>query len=216
MKRPLQKKILRWTTGCLAGVLLFCLFCNLWVVMSTRAYVYNNPEHIPANSVGLVLGTSPWYRSGHENPFFKHRIEAAVDLYRRGKVRHLIVSGDNATIYYNEPVYMLNALLQAGVPREAITLDYAGFRTLDSVVRCKEVFGQDSVTIISQSFHDFRALFIGKHYLKDPIAYAAPAPAEASPRTAVREMFARALAVLDLYVFHQQPRFLGKPEKLPV
>ena len=216
MKRPLRKKILRWTTGSLAGVVLFCLFCNLWVVMSTRHDVYNNADRIPANSVGLVLGTSRWYSTGRENPFFKHRIEAAAELYHRGKVRHLIVSGDNGSVYYNEPVNMLNALLRAGVPRQAITLDYAGFRTLDSVVRCKEVFGQERVTIISQSSHDFRALFIGKHYLKEPIAYAAAEPDQASPRTIVREMLARALAVLDLYVFHQQPRFLGKPEKLPV
>ena len=84
-------------------------------------------------------------------------------LYERGKIHHILVSGDNSTAAYNEPEAMRKSLVKAGIPERDITLDYAGFRTLDSVVRASEVFGQGSgFTIISQPFHVERALFIAR------------------------------------------------------
>ena len=97
---------------------------------------------------------------GSPNPFFEKRIETAAELYRIGKIDHFILSGDNRSMYYNEPMAMLKALLKKGVPASAITLDYAGLRTLDSIVRCKQIFGQNKIIIITQPFHSYRALFI--------------------------------------------------------
>ena len=207
---------MRGALGVAGALALLCLASNLWIVLSTRKQVYHHVEEVPPNAVGLVLGTSQWYANGRPNGFFQQRVRAAADLFHHGKVRHLLVSGDNGSRYYNEPVAMRRALERAGVPRSAITLDFAGFRTLDSVVRCKKVFGQDSVTIISQQFHDFRALFIGRHYQLNAVAYAAPLPTPAAPQTAVREVLARTRAVLDLYVLRQQPRFLGKTEPVEI
>src|SRR6188472_3791841 len=123
------------------------LASNLWVVWSTRDRVFADLESLPANDVAVVLGTSNKLINGSPNPFFEYRIKTAAALYAIGKIRHLIVSGDNRTKYYNEPLEMKRALVKAGVPDSVITLDYAGLRTLDTIVRCKEVFGQDNVTI---------------------------------------------------------------------
>src|SRR5699024_6999105 len=110
-------------------------------------------EEIPQNKVGLLLGTSQYLKGGGVNPFFKYRIEAAVELYNHGKIDFILVSGDNKHSSYNEPRDFKQALITAGIPDDKIILDYAGFRTLDSVIRANKVFGQDSITIISQQFH---------------------------------------------------------------
>ena len=125
---------------------------------------------MPHHRIALVLGTSHRTTKGDPNPFFEKRIETAADLYHKGKIDHLILSGDNRTIYYNEPMAMLKALLKKGVPASAITLDYAGLRTLDSIVRCKMIFGQNKFIIITQPFHSYRALFISKYHDINAIA----------------------------------------------
>ena len=118
---------------------------------------------------GLVLGTSRLERGGFANPYFLNRIEAAAALYKSGKVKYLIVSGNQsgggrANGGYDEPTDMRDALVAAGVPAKAIYRDYAGFRTLDSVLRAHEVFGQERVIIVSQHFHLARALFLAKSH----------------------------------------------------
>jgi SanA protein len=149
------------------------------------------------------------------NPHFVHRIDAAVELYRAGKVKHLLVSGDNHKHGYDEPTDMKKALLERGVPESAITLDYAGFRTLDSVVRAKKVFGQDCLVIVSEPFHNARALFLCRHYGIDAVAFnAEPVSTRISRWAHLREYLARVKAVLDLYVFRSRPKFLG--EKVPI
>jgi SanA protein len=130
------------------------IFCNLWIVRSTKDRVFSDVNKVPHHRIALVLGTSHRTSKGHPNPFFEKRIETAAELYKRGKIDHLILSGDNRSIYYNEPMAMLKALLKKGVPASAITLDYAGLRTLDSIVRCKEIFGQDKFVIITHSSVD--------------------------------------------------------------
>ena len=190
---------------------------NWWVIRSTSSGIYSNYETIPSNPVGLVLGTSSRRADGSPNPFFHNRMEAAAQLYRLGKIGHIIVSGDNRSRFYNEPMEMQRALVKLGVPEAAITLDYAGLRTLDSVVRSKEIFGQDHITIITQPFHSYRALFISRYYNIEAVALVANEPGD-DPAVSVyvREYFARAKAVLDLYVLKTSPRHLGEKEPIVI
>jgi len=203
--------IVRILSGTICIVILLSVACNLWVIESTHELVYTSADKVPANAVALVLGTSKYSRKGSENLFFKYRIEAAIKLYRAGKVKHFILSGDNSLSYYNEPQDMKKALLAQGIPETAITLDYAGFRTFDSVVRSKKVFQQDSLTIITQGFHSYRALFISNFYGMKAIAFATePVPTASSLLTLSREYLARCAAVIDLYVLRKEPKFLGE------
>jgi SanA protein len=163
----------------------------------------------------VLLGTSEKQGNGNSNPFFEKRIVAAAALYKAGKIRHILVSGDNRRKNYDEPTDMQHALLAAGVPQTAITLDYAGFRTLDSVVRAKSIFGLSQFTIISQRFHDQRALLICRHYEIDAIGFCAEDIAlRYGLKTQIREAFARVKAVLDLYVLNTRPKFLGPKESI--
>ncbi|MGA0555096.1 SanA/YdcF family protein [Larkinella sp. VNQ87] len=182
------------------------LLCNFWIVYSTRSQVYFNMDELPTNEVGLVLGTSKSVKSGNENLFFRYRMEATARLWKIGKIKHIILSGNNDSEYYNEPSDMKKALLRMGIPESDMTLDYAGYRTFDSVVRCKQVFNQDKITIISQNFHNARALYIGNHQGMKAVAFAAQdVPGGYSWRTLIREYLARPLAVLDVYIVHPQP-----------
>ncbi|MBX2916961.1 MAG: YdcF family protein [Cyclobacteriaceae bacterium] len=198
-------------------LLLIIGLTNVWVVTSTQSRVLTDYRHLPDSGVALVLGTSHKLVSGEPNPFFQNRMETAAELYKQGKIVHFIVSGDNRTRYYNEPLEMQKALVKLGVPVSAITLDYAGLRTLDSVVRCKEIFGQDNVTIITQPFHSYRALFISDFYKVNAVALVANEPnRETAARVYVREYLARAKAVLDLYLLGTAPRHLGEKEPIQI
>lgn len=178
--------------------------------------VFRSVENVPYHDAGLVLGTGKSTRHGTPNLHFQQRIDAAATLYRSGKVRHLLVSGDNHVAGYDEPADMRAALVAAGVPANAITCDYAGFRTLDSVVRAKRVFGLSSCTIVSEEFHCPRALWIATHQGLDAVAFAAP---ELQSRrwmlqVKAREALARVLCGLDLYVLHTGPKFPGPSEPI--
>jgi len=194
----------------LAGVTLFFL-TNAWVILMNENRLYDDIQDLPVNDVGLVLGTSKRLSSGYTNPYFTYRIKAAAKLYKAGKVKCLLVSGDNKHHSYNEPRDIQNALIKLGVPESSITLDYAGFRTLDSVVRSKKVFQQDQITVISQRFHNYRAAFVGKHYGVDVVAYNARSPRRWD-YPIYREYLARPKAILDLYILRTKPKFLGKKE----
>lgn len=191
-----------------------CVAANAWVIGASRAHVYKNIDHLPHNRVALVLGTSPWTRHGNKNLLFSHRIKGAAELYKAGKVEHLLLSGANPDETYNEPREMYQALLEAGVPPEAMTLDFAGLRTLDSIVRAHKVFGLERFTIVSQRYHDFRAVFIARKKGIDAVAYSRPEEDRRQPlRTEAREFLARIRALLDLYLLNAQPRFLGEQKK---
>jgi SanA protein len=199
----------------LAIIILLLVLANLWVVRSTSDKVYSDTDALPANDVAVVLGTANKLPSGKPNPFFEYRIKTAATLFESGKVKYFIVSGDNRTKYYNEPLEMKKALVKSGVPDSVITLDYAGLRTLDTIVRCKEIFGQDTVTIITQPFHCYRALFISNYYGMNAVAVMTEDPdPDTGLRVYVREYFARAKAVLDLYIFKTSPRHMGDKEPL--
>ncbi|WP_245986485.1 SanA/YdcF family protein [Marinoscillum furvescens] len=199
--------------GILAGLI---LSINFWIVSSTQDQIYYQTESVPPKRVALLLGTSKRTTKGGTNKYFAERIAAAADLYHRGVISHIIVSGDNNTVYYNEPRDMLKALSEKGVPQEDITMDYAGFRTLDSVVRCKLVFGQNEVMIITQDFHCYRALFIANHYQMNAVAFSADNKDQLPWTLALREVLARTNSVLDLYVFDKKPKFLGEGEDLTI
>lgn len=189
------------------------LMCNIWIVNSAKSNMYYAIDELPELDVALVLGTSDKLVSGEENPFFKARIDMAVQLYKSGKVKFLLVSGDNRSRYYNEPLKMKKALMEKGIPENVITLDYAGLRTLDSIVRCKEIFGQDNFVIITQSFHCHRALFLSKYHGINAIGMATTSlPFSVTYKILLREILARTVAIWDTYVMNTQPRHLGDKE----
>lgn len=202
--------VARWTVS-LIGVLLLCgIAANAWVLDSTRERIYDDPARVPVYDFAVVLGTSPYTHTGSPNALFSNRIKAAAQLYRDGRVRHILVSGANPSRAYNEPRKMYQALRRHGVPDSAITLDYAGFRTLDSIVRAERIFGLHTFVIISQRYHEYRALFLAQHEGIQAIGYTWPEEDRRQRlRTEAREYLARVKAVLDLYVLHTQPRFLG-------
>lgn len=196
-------------------LLFFIVFANVWIVLSTEDKVFSDHDEISNHQVALVLGTSHRLTDGSPNPFFDARMEMSALLYKENRIKHFIVSGDNRTRYYNEPAEMRKALVLLGVPPSAITLDYAGLRTLDSIVRSKEIFGQQQITIVTQAFHSYRALFISDFYGIDAIAYV-PKNAASSDgeRVQWREYLARAKAILDLYILKTNPRHLGQKEPI--
>jgi len=183
------------------------LVCNLIVNRSVAGHTFEDIAAIPENKVGLVLGTSPTLSNGKSNYYFTYRMDAAAELYKAGKILYVLVSGDNHRASYNEPEEMKKALMERGVPEGAIYLDYAGFRTLDSVIRAKKIFGQDRITIISQKFHNERAIYLASWYHIEAVGYnAKDVRIKAGLKTKVREWFARVKVFMDL-LFHKQPRF---------
>jgi SanA protein len=192
---------------------------SAWVIRRAAAgRVFTDTERLPTNDVGLVLGTSKRTKGGrYDNAHFYNRIDAAAALYRSGRVHHLLLSGDNGTRGYDEPTDMRDALLARGVPADALTLDYAGFRTLDSIVRARKVFGQTRLTIITDPFHAARALFLARHYGIDAVAFPSKDVAlRYSTKSKTREYLANVKACLDLYVLRTQPKFLGAEEPVRV
>lgn len=213
-----KKRIRRWlfVTAILMGVGVLAVVCaDLACHSAASGKIFRTTDSVPANDVALVLGTAKKTARGNVNLHFTQRIEAAAALFKSGKIRHLIVSGDNSTKAYDEPTDMRDALAEAGVPTNAITCDYAGFRTLDSVVRAKSVFGLTNLTIVTEEFHCPRSLWIAQEHGLNAVAFAAPdLSARWSARVKLREALARTLCALDLYILERQPKFSGPPEKL--
>ena len=185
---------------------------NILVIQCGKGQCYSSVEQVPYRRVGLLLGTAPYLNNGSSNPYFTYRIEACSELYYSGKISKVLVSGDNHKKNYNEPEAMRQALIEAGVPDCDIVLDYAGFRTYDSMVRAKKVSGQDSVIVISQQWHNERAIYIARHIGLDAVAYNAKdaVPRVSKVRLTVREYLARTLMSVDLLIGHD-PHFLGEP-----
>lgn len=206
-----KKRILKWLSIIIAVCLISLFVCNSWINSNTKTQLYTNVDKIPFRKVGLVLGASKKTIRGTDNLYFSYRIQAAYGLFKAHKVQYLLVSGDNHIKGYDEPSDMREALIALGVPDSCIILDYAGFRTLDSVVRCNEVFGEDSITIISQEFHNQRALFIANENNIKAIGFNAQEVSKNySFKTRIREYFARVKCVLDIYVLYTSPKFLGE------
>lgn len=211
-----RRRWLRWVwAGVVVGVV-GPLFTYGWVSWSTAQQVHHALPNIPTVRAALLLGTSARTRWGTDNQFFRTRIDAAVALYQSGKVAKIIVSGDNRHVSYNEPREMHRALVKAGVPDSVIVMDFAGFRTFDSVVRAAKVFGQASFVVISQRFHVERAVFIANAKGIDAHGFVADDPSSfwTMVRIQAREVLARGKTVLDCYILGTEPRFLGEQEPI--
>lgn len=191
------------------GVQLF--FCNSLIESSAKHRVYDSIQEVPHKKVCLVLGTAKEVSKGRPNLYFKYRIEAAVALYKAGKVDFFVVSGDNSRESYDEPTDMKQDMVAAGIPESVIFCDFAGFRTLDSVVRMKKVFNEDDFIIVSQRFHIERALYLGARNNINAIGFTAQDVPSAYNRAGIiREKLARVKAVYDVCVFNTSPKFLGE------
>lgn len=205
-----MKKILYYFLVLLLLILGFVVFTNIRVKSYAKDKLYSDVQKIPKNKVGLLLGTSKYLKGGGLNPFFKNRVEAAVTLFNHHKIDYILVSGDNRHVSYNEPRELQRALLNRGIPQECIVFDFAGFRTLDSVVRAHLVFGLDSITLISQKFHNERALYIAEKYNMSTIGFNAEDPENWSQKVYWREYLAKTKSYLDI-LLNVQPKFLGDP-----
>jgi len=208
----------RWRVALILTALaaLAIAFCNLLITTSSAPRIYTDAAALPPNDAGLVLGSGPRGGAHYVNPHFKARTEAAAYLFKIGKVRQLLLSGDHSRQGYNEPAEMKTALIELGVPEAALTLDYAGLRTLDSVARAKEVFGLDKLTIITDDFHTSRAVFLAGHFGVDAVAFCPePVPIQWSAQARFREIGARVRAVADVFVLNKQPKYLGPKIRMP-
>ena len=195
----------------LAGAAVIFL-AHWWIQRTASRYVFGQLASLPRNHVGLVLGTSAYSKGHFHNPHFDNRIAAAANLFHTGLVKHLLLSGDNGTRGYDEPAEMERALAALGVPIASLTRDDAGFRTLDSVVRAKEVFGLQRVTIVTDRFHCYRAVFLARHFGLKAVAFPSEEVSiEHSLKSRLREWLADVKACLDVYVLRTQPKFLGAP-----
>ncbi|MNJ84464.1 vancomycin high temperature exclusion protein [compost metagenome] len=193
----------------------FWFFGANWAIQSNaEGKIFDRVSECPKVKVAVVLGTSRTNKHGNDNLYFSYRIKAAVELYRAGKVKFILVSGDNSVATYDEPTDMKNALIAAGIPANRIYLDYAGFRTLDSMERTLKVFGQKEVIVVSQRFHNERAIYLGEHFGMTVYGYNAQDVAKMGGfKTKVRECFARMKVFWDM-MFGVDSKFLGDPVKI--
>ncbi len=195
----------------------FVLGCEWWIARSAEGRCYGTVPAVPDAPVAVVLGTSARLADGRANLFFLPRMEAAAALFKAGKVKTLIVSGDNGTQGYDEPTEMKRVLMEMGVSAEKIVCDYAGFRTLDSVVRANEVFGQRRVIFVSQRFHNARAIYLARAFGIEAFGLdAKDVPVALSVKTFLREKLACVKAVLDVNVLGTRPKFLGEKVAVPL
>lgn len=213
MKR--RQRVIGLVALVLATVVVCAVLATRRVSAVAAPFVSAAVSDLPEVRVGLVLGCSAKLADGRTNLFFARRIAAASELFRAGRVQFLLLSGDNSRADYDEPSEMRRALIRAGVPASRLVLDYAGFRTLDSVLRAKQVFGLAEVIVVSQHFHNERAVYLARAHGLRAFGFDAQAVGGAEgARMALREAASRVFAVLDVNVFHTKPRFDGPPETL--
>ena len=203
MKKIIKKIMLGIAT--LTIIFIVILFvCNQVVVSTTKGKVFSDIDSIKYNTVGLLLGTTPQARIGRiTNYFFIYRIDAAEQLYKVGKIEKILISGDEHSLDgINEPECMRDSLVARGVPASAIILDGKGYRTICSVINANKVYGLKSFTIISQKFHNERAIYQAEHLgldVENIQAYNAKDPkSRRAYLTTIREYFARVKMFLDL------------------
>ncbi len=202
-------RYLKFLGHVMLALIIIVLSCNLIIRHTTSSFLYDKVEDISYNKAGLVLGTSKYTREGDINQFYLKRLEAARQLYEAGKIDCIIVSGDNRAANYNEPEMMRKDLIEMGIPQEKIYPDYAGFRTLDSMIRAKYIFGQYSYTVISQKFHNERAVFIARNRDINAIGFnAEEVRTSYGIRVYLRDMIAKVKVFIDLYS-SKEPHFYG-------
>ena len=213
-----KKKKIIGITLLVITILIFTPICFYKLVENKTAdKLYNDVNSIPYNEVGMVLGTNPKTKKGKDNPYFTYRVDAVEKLYKAGKIKFVLISGDNKTKDYSEPDAMRQILIERGIPKDVIYIDYAGFRTLDSVVRAKNIFGQTKMTVISQKFHNERSIVLGEWQDMDLIGFNAKdvEVKRSKYKTLIREGGARVKLYLDMLI-GKEPHFGGEPIKIAV
>jgi SanA protein len=198
--------------GLLTGVVL-AVAVNIIVVVSSSAFISDDLDKMPSAEVGLILGARV-LSDGRLSHMMQDRADAAVELYESGKVKKLIMSGDHGTKTYDEVNTVKKYLLEKGVRAEDLFLDHAGFDTYDSLYRARDIFGAHSVIVVTQKFHEPRAVFIGRSLGMDVHGYIADKREyQGILWNEFREIFSRTKAGVDVVV-GAKPKFLG--EKIPL
>lgn len=207
---PLSKKVKLIISFCILLPIFLVFYSNHLIQTNADQKTFFDTAEIPKNKVGLVLGTAKNLKDGRRNSYFQYRIIATAELYKKGKIEYVLVSGDNGNKNYDEPTDFKEELIKYGIPENKIYLDFAGFRTLDSVIRAKKIFGQQNLTIISQKFHNERAIYLAEKNEINAVGFNAK---DVSGRnglsTKIREYFARTKAYIDI-VLGIGPKFLGE------
>ena len=216
MMQRLIKRLTRWLAlAFLAGVLVLTGF-NVWMVRRSADRVTETAAGVPVRPIALVLGTSMTLASGQINVHWRGRMDAAAALYKAGRVKRILVSGDNRRRDYNEPRDMRDGLIGRGVPKAAIILDSAGLRTLDSVIRAKEKFGVTECIIVTDDFHLPRAIWLADRRGMTVSGFHGPGLSwESSGKTRVREWLARVNAGLEEWVLGTGAPHHGETELPP-
>lgn len=207
--------MIRWIGVAFVVCVFAVVVINAIVTQQASTSIYTDIRKLPSKKTALLLGTAKYIAKGKKNYFYTYRIRAAAALFKAGKVKDILVSGDNSTQYYDETTTMQKDLIRAGVPSKHIMLDNAGLRTFDSMARTKEVFGVEDYVIVSQRFHLERALFIAKKKGQKAIGFTAKDSegTKAAYRMKLREYLARTKAFLDIYLLHTKPMPDTKKEK---
>ncbi|MEZ0071180.1 vancomycin high temperature exclusion protein [Planotetraspora sp. GP83] len=210
---------LRRAFQCLAVLSVLPLAPMTWVWLTSASHrVVAEPgtpwmESVPAMPAALVLGAGIF--GDQPSPMLRTRLALATRLYQEGKVRALLLSGDNSRAGYDEPTVMRDFLIAHGVPAKKIVLDYAGFDTWDSCVRARRIFGASRLIVVTQEFHLPRAVALCRTAGLDAFGVGDDSTPDWPMETAgyaAREVFASAKGVLDGVLLHSQPRFLGPHE----
>jgi SanA protein len=210
-----KRKLIILLAALLVAAAITIFTCDRIIENASSKKIYSDVQAIPFNNVGLLLGTGKYLSSGYENAYYRYRINAAAALLKSGKIKYLVISGDNSRKEYDEPSDMRADLIAAGIDSTVIYLDYAGFRTFDSIVRLKKIFGQDRVTIISQPFHNQRAIYIAKKEGINAVGFnAQDVGKNYGFRVQVREKLARVKVFVDMLT-GKEPKFLGEKITIP-
>lgn len=203
----------KWIISCI--VVIGILISSNFLIDQNTKFTTFDINQITPKYAALVLGTTKILKDGRMNQYYKFRIEAAWELYKNGKCNKIVVSGDNRFAAYNEPLEMKNDLIQKGVLEGDIICDYAGFRTLDSIIRFKKIFQQNSGIVVSQEFHNTRAIYIARANEIDLIGFNAKnVGTYYGLKTKIREIFSRLLCVIDVNFLNKEPKFLGQKESI--
>lgn len=197
------KQVAKWVIVAIAIVVVFILSCYFIVTINAMGKTFDNVTEIPDNEVGLLLGTSPITPGGARNHYFDNRVKATADLYHAGKISRIIASGGDYSYRSNgcnELVAMRDSLVARGVPDSVISLDYNGLRTVNSIANAKKVYGVNKMTIISQEYHNDRAIWLAEHFGIEAVAYNAKPSHITSVRlkNSLREYLARVKMFIDI------------------
>ncbi len=214
MLRYLLRFLWKLTQAAIAAGLLVLLLPRLIVLYYGRARLYS-PVSVPAKPVAIVFGAGLW-RDGTPTPILRDRVATAAELYFQGKVKILLLSGDNRFVNYNEPEAMRQYALSLGVPEEALALDHAGRRTYDTCYRAKVIFGVTEAILVTQGFHLPRALYLCNHLGIEGVGV--PADRQYYRKLSrlfwnLRELPATLSALIEVHLTHPRPT-LGRPQPL--